>query len=48
MGLFGYNWGKEAKKRVVNPPEADIVREIFFKIANGKSSIVIWRGFRVK
>jgi site-specific DNA recombinase len=36
-GLFGYNWDKEAKKRVVNPSEADIVREIFFKIANGKS-----------
>jgi len=36
-GLFGYNWDKQAKKRVVNPPEADVVREIFFKIANGQS-----------
>lgn len=36
-GLFGYNWNKETKKRVVNPQEANVARDIFFKIANGQS-----------
>ena len=43
VGMYGYNWNKETKRREVNQVEAVIVREIFNRVANGESLISIAR-----
>jgi site-specific DNA recombinase len=43
VGLYGYVWNKETKRREVNPPEADIVGEIFTRVATRESLVSIAR-----
>lgn len=43
VGMYGYEWNKEAKKREINPVEADIVREIFNRVATCESLVSIAR-----
>jgi len=40
-GLFGYTWDKTAKKRMINPQEVDIARDIFLKTTSGQSLLSI-------
>jgi site-specific DNA recombinase len=39
VGIYGYDWDKEKKRRVVNATESEIVKRIFNMIASGKSRI---------
>jgi site-specific DNA recombinase len=43
VGMYGYDWNKETKRREVNQVEADIVREIFNQVATGESLVSIAR-----
>jgi site-specific DNA recombinase len=43
VGIYGYDWNKEQKKRVINLYEAEIVREIFERVATGEALIAIAR-----
>ena len=43
VGMYGYEWNRETKKREINPIEADIVREVFNRVATGESLISIAR-----
>jgi site-specific DNA recombinase len=43
VGMYGYEWNSGTKRREVNPTEADIVREIFTRVATGESLISIAR-----
>jgi site-specific DNA recombinase len=43
VGMYGYNWNKETKRREVNQVEAVIVREIFNRVAVGESPVSIAR-----
>lgn len=43
MGIYGYDWNKESRKREVNPIEADIVRQVFHKVATGERLVSIAR-----
>ncbi len=43
VGMYGYDWNKETKKRDIINHEADIVREIFTKVATGEALIAIAR-----
>lgn len=43
LGVYGYTWNKEAKKREVNEFEASVVRDIFERIATGESIISVAR-----
>jgi len=37
VGLYGYTWLKEHKKRIVHEPEAQVVKHIFELVASGRS-----------
>lgn len=43
IGVYGYNWNKETKKREVHEFEAKIVQDIFHRVASGESLISIAR-----
>ncbi len=43
VGMYGYEWNKETKRRQVNEVEAIIVREIFNRVAVGESLVSIAR-----
>lgn len=43
VGMYGYSWNKETKRRETNYIEAEVVREIFNKVARGQSLISIAR-----
>ncbi len=43
VGMYGYDWNKETKRREVNQVEAVIVREIFNRVAIGESLVSIAR-----
>ena len=43
IGMYGYEWNKESKRREIIDSEADIVREIFNKVATGESLISVAR-----
>jgi|GEM_PF-1167717 len=41
VGIFGYDWDKNSKTRIINPNEASVVKTIFEKIADGQSRFAI-------
>jgi site-specific DNA recombinase len=43
VGMYGYDWNKEIKRREVNQVETVIVREIFNRVAIGESIVSIAR-----
>ena len=43
VGMYGYEWNSETKRREIICTEADVVREIFTKVATGESLISIAR-----
>ncbi len=43
VGIYGYDWNKETKRREVKLSEAEIVREIFSRVASGESLMSIAR-----
>ncbi len=43
VGMYGYEWNKEVKRREIIDFEANTVREIFTKVATGESLISIAR-----
>lgn len=43
VGMYGYDWNKETKRREVNQVEAVIVREVFNQVAIGESLVSIAR-----
>jgi len=43
VGMYGYEWNKESKRREIIDSEADVVREIFTKVATGESLLSIAR-----
>jgi site-specific DNA recombinase len=43
VGTYGYDWDEEAKRRVINEPEAVVVRKIFILIVDGLSCFHIAR-----
>ncbi len=43
VGLYGYEWNKQTKQREVNPYEAEIMREIFNRVAAGEKLLSIAR-----
>jgi site-specific DNA recombinase len=43
VGMYGYDWNTETKRREVNQMEAVIVREIFNRVAIGESPVSVAR-----
>lgn len=43
VGIYGYDWNKETKRREVNQAEAEQVQEIFKRVAIGESLVSIAR-----
>lgn len=43
VGIYGYTWDRVAKKRVIKADEAEIVKEIFTRVAYGQSLVSIAR-----
>ncbi|MFC1951906.1 recombinase family protein [Chloroflexota bacterium] len=43
VGIYGYDWNKESKRREAKPNEAEIVREIFNMVVMGESLVSIAR-----
>lgn len=43
VGVYGYTWNKETKKREINEFEASVVRDVFERVATGESIISIAR-----
>jgi site-specific DNA recombinase len=43
VGLFGYNWNRDTKRRDINATEADVLREIFDRIAAGEAPVAVAR-----
>jgi len=43
VGMYGYEWNSEIKRREIHCAEADIVREIFTRVATGESLVSIAR-----
>ncbi|MFC1944394.1 recombinase family protein [Chloroflexota bacterium] len=44
VGMYGYTWNSEKKRREIDNIEADIVRSVFIRVASGDSLISIARG----
>jgi site-specific DNA recombinase len=44
VGIYGYDWNSKDKKRETNPCEAEIVRELFERVASGEALISVARG----
>jgi len=44
VGIYGYDWNSKDKKRKPNPSEAEIVRELFKRVADGEALISVARG----
>ncbi len=43
VGIYGYDWNKDTKRREVNSIEVDTVRQIFHSIATGESLVSVAR-----
>ena len=43
IGLYGYNWNRELKKREIHTAESEVVRHIFNRVAAGQSLVFIAR-----
>lgn len=43
VGMYGYEWNKDTKRREINQVEVDIVREIFNRVAAADSLVSIAR-----
>jgi len=43
VGIYGYIWDRVAKRRIIQAEEAEIVKEIFTRVATGQSLISIAR-----